>query len=230
MSGCVPNSKKDWTEQEIETLRRLYPRCETPAELYAAFPNRTASAIRYKAVALGIKCEHRQHVAKQVSPIEVRDGMSGRVCTVCKEWKPIEKFTRHATCAGGRRNICTTCEGRVAYKKHRDKCLRAVRTYQANHPLKVSAIKRAYDQSRRVRLANGRGVTTAELRELIDQYDGRCAYCGENVADTIDHVIPLSRGGLHQIDNLLPACRSCNSHKHTKTLKEWCAVRIAKEL
>src|SRR5829696_5730823 len=40
----------------------------------------------------------------------------------------------------------------------------------------------------------------------------RCAYCGKR-ADTIDHVVPRSRGGPHSWDNCVAACRACNSRK-----------------
>ena len=44
---------------------------------------------------------------------------------------------------------------------------------------------------------------------------------------SIDHVVPLSRGGKHEIENLLPACRSCNSSKGAKLLEEWLPLRAA---
>lgn len=47
-----------------------------------------------------------------------------------------------------------------------------------------------------------------------------CAYCGAE-ADTIDHVMPLVRGGTNYEGNLVPACRRCNSSKSGKTIIEW---------
>jgi hypothetical protein len=47
-----------------------------------------------------------------------------------------------------------------------------------------------------------------------------CYYCGKP-ADTWDHVVPRKRGGLSTIDNLVPACRSCNSQKNARTLYEY---------
>lgn len=50
--------------------------------------------------------------------------------------------------------------------------------------------------------------------------DGRvCAYCGKR-ADTIDHVIPRSRGGMHSWENCVAACRGCNSRKADRLLVE----------
>ena len=47
----------------------------------------------------------------------------------------------------------------------------------------------------------------------------RCQYCGDR-ADSIDHVRPRSRGGLHTWDNVVAACRSCNSRKRDRLLGE----------
>jgi 5-methylcytosine-specific restriction endonuclease McrA len=50
--------------------------------------------------------------------------------------------------------------------------------------------------------------------------DGRrCAYCGKR-ADTIDHVVPRSRGGTHTWDNCVAACRACNSRKADRLVEE----------
>lgn len=52
-----------------------------------------------------------------------------------------------------------------------------------------------------------------------DQY--RCVYCGSEQDLTVDHILPLSRGGNNQLDNLATACRCCNSSKNNKTPEEW---------
>ncbi len=46
-----------------------------------------------------------------------------------------------------------------------------------------------------------------------DNYE--CQYCGRN-ADNVDHVIPRSRGGAHSWDNVVAACRPCNSRKENR--------------
>jgi 5-methylcytosine-specific restriction endonuclease McrA len=48
---------------------------------------------------------------------------------------------------------------------------------------------------------------------------GRCQYCG-NAAETLDHVVPRSRGGRHVWENLVAACRRCNHTKADRTLDE----------
>lgn len=65
--------------------------------------------------------------------------------------------------------------------------------------------------------APGRGVTMAD-REAIFERDGwTCQRCGSTEYLTLDHVIPLSRGGRHDPDNLCCLCWSCNVRKGTST-------------
>jgi 5-methylcytosine-specific restriction endonuclease McrA len=47
----------------------------------------------------------------------------------------------------------------------------------------------------------------------------RCAYCG-NKADTVDHVVPRSRGGDHTWENCVAACSTCNHRKADRLLAE----------
>jgi 5-methylcytosine-specific restriction endonuclease McrA len=47
----------------------------------------------------------------------------------------------------------------------------------------------------------------------------RCQYCG-NQAENIDHVRPKSRGGKHIWENVVAACRRCNSLKEDRLLEE----------
>ena len=57
-------------------------------------------------------------------------------------------------------------------------------------------------------------------RRAVMARDGpRCQYCGAH-ADSIDHVVPRSRGGLHTWDNVVAACRPCNVRKRDRMLKD----------
>jgi 5-methylcytosine-specific restriction endonuclease McrA len=48
---------------------------------------------------------------------------------------------------------------------------------------------------------------------------GVCQYCGQ-WGDTLDHVVPRSRGGQHSWGNVVLACRRCNNRKGSQTLNE----------
>jgi 5-methylcytosine-specific restriction endonuclease McrA len=51
---------------------------------------------------------------------------------------------------------------------------------------------------------------------------GGCAYCGTvDPAPQRDCVLPLSRGGRYTVDNIVPACRSCNASKCNTEVTAW---------
>ena len=56
--------------------------------------------------------------------------------------------------------------------------------------------------------------------KIYDMWGGECAYCGKP-ARSLDHVIPRHKGGLTVIENLIPACLSCNGHKGAENWIEW---------
>ncbi len=56
-------------------------------------------------------------------------------------------------------------------------------------------------------------------RAIFARDGGRCAYC-RGTAETIDHVLPRSRGGGHQWDNVVAACAHCNHTKGDRTPAE----------
>jgi 5-methylcytosine-specific restriction endonuclease McrA len=72
-------------------------------------------------------------------------------------------------------------------------------------------------------------VTQRAWAELKRRYGGCCAYCGrKTVLLEKDHIIPLSKGGLHTISNIVPACGPCNNRKHDRTPQE--AGMVLREL
>ncbi|MBO0730843.1 MAG: HNH endonuclease [Acidimicrobiaceae bacterium] len=57
-------------------------------------------------------------------------------------------------------------------------------------------------------------------RRAVFARDGhRCQYCGAS-AENIDHVVPRSKGGMHSWDNVVAACRPCNSRKRDRLLED----------
>ena len=56
-------------------------------------------------------------------------------------------------------------------------------------------------------------------RAVMARDGGRCQYCGVR-AESIDHVVPRSRGGEHAWENVVAACRPCNTRKRDRLLHE----------
>jgi 5-methylcytosine-specific restriction endonuclease McrA len=72
--------------------------------------------------------------------------------------------------------------------------------------------------TRYVRLPH-RGPVPLTRRAVFVRDGGRCVYCGVP-ATSIDHVVPRSRGGRHEWDNVVSACRRCNHVKADRTVAE----------
>ena len=69
-------------------------------------------------------------------------------------------------------------------------------------------VKIAYEQPRVI-----------SRRSIFARDSHRCQYCG-NRADSIDHVIPKSKGGKHIWENVVAACKTCNSRKKDHLLRD----------
>ena len=56
-------------------------------------------------------------------------------------------------------------------------------------------------------------------RGVLHRDGHRCQYCGSR-AESVDHVVPRSRGGQHTWENVVAACRRCNTVKRDRLLEE----------
>lgn len=93
-------------------------------------------------------------------------------------------------------------------------------------------VKRNYSKhkanvhKRRARLAQAEGAHTAEdLLQIFKDQDGKCTYCQCELGKdySVDHAIPLSRGGSNGPENIAITCLACNLRKNAKTAEEYIA-------
>lgn len=103
-------------------------------------------------------------------------------------------------------------------RENKERHYQLTRKYHTS-PLGKAALSRA-SAKRRARLKIDATLTAAEWADIVLFYDSSCAYCfKKNIKLTQDHVIPVSKGGHHTKENVVPACRSCNSRKRTKLMR-----------
>lgn len=114
---------------------------------------------------------------------------------------------------------CRSASRRISDARWRDPDY--VREYRRQYALK----KRAAGEYDAHRLNAERGPKAASKEQIsasLEKAMGRCVYCGEHKERlTIDHATPIHSGGKHNIKNLIPCCKSCNSSKGTKDLSDW---------
>lgn len=144
-----------------------------------------------------------------------------RTCNTCKVKKPITDFYRGALYTRGRWPRCAECH--VKWFTER---------YQANKSYYDDLFRTARHQ-RRAQMYGSEwdpGITRAALREI---HGDACMYCGVDMdfmergrkqaptRATVEHIIPLSRGGSHTWENMAIACSKCNCTKRDKTPEEF---------
>jgi len=65
-------------------------------------------------------------------------------------------------------------------------------------------------------------LTEKQWREALLFFDFKCAYCGNTSTELHqEHVVPVVKGGGYTANNIVPACRSCNSYKRDQWLEVW---------
>lgn len=98
------------------------------------------------------------------------------------------------------------------YHENKERAQRTHREWAQANPEKP----RAREHRRRARLLNAEGSYTVEQWVALRAWFGDvCLACGSKEDITIDHVVPLCKGGTNSIENLQPLCKSCNSRKRT---------------
>lgn len=172
-------------------------------------------------------------------------------CTICKEIKPrIEYYNKRRKqylpyCCSTRRTweqinrdieeqmkTCFECGLRLPFDEFsgngngRDKkkpyckcCVAAKGTYQSSRSERVEAISDTDD-----------GTLSVKILSSLLRNSFSCDHCGVELTNSypvtstnksIDHDVPLSRGGSHSISNISVLCLGCNSSKGSRTMEEF---------
>lgn len=104
-------------------------------------------------------------------------------------------------------------------KNNREKLNAWLRDYTIRKPEVISR-KRA---TRRLKIKSNSFLI--RKRELQKIYSSPCYVCGTTESITVDHIIPIAKGGTHSVGNLLPLCLSCNTSKQDRLLYQFLMER-----
>lgn len=87
--------------------------------------------------------------------------------------------------------------------------------YQRTHPDVCNASRHRY----RTRKSKAGGqYTSQQWQELCEHYGQICLCCRKKRKLTADHIIPVSKGGTSDINNIQPLCKPCNSKKGDRVI------------
>lgn len=105
---------------------------------------------------------------------------------------------------------------KARYEIKKEEIIKYVKQWVIRNKDLSREIKRKYKTRRRSQQEGGASAKDVLLWKR-DQKN-ICYWCGVRCDDepTVDHYYPLSKGGSHELDNLVIACRKCNTRKNAK--------------
>jgi 5-methylcytosine-specific restriction endonuclease McrA len=117
------------------------------------------------------------------------------------------------------------------YQDNKDRILRERKEYRINNVISIKEHKKKYNKEhrqekqirenyRRAKKRNNGGLyTVKEWVDLCNKYGNKCLRCNETgIKLTADHIVPISKGGNNNIENIQPLCASCNSIKNVQVI------------
>jgi len=137
-------------------------------------------------------------------------------CNKCKAWKTPSEFHKSNANKDGLCYACKACANAIKKVWKAANSARALASqleWQRTHAEHVWLT----DHRHRAR-KKGNEVCVVTVKEIKRLKAQPCYLCGVAPSDTVDHVIPLVKGGRHAIGNFLGVCHDCNRKKNAKYL------------
>lgn len=177
-------------------------------------------------------------------------GIRYKKCVKCNEWLIADKhFNKQSKGKFGYRSKCRYCcnkydlqwrkdnkehikeyyENTKEHKKkyfeeNKEHILEWRRQWRDSESGQVSRLNR-HNKRRELMENQGSGITIEQWLDMMNFFDWKCAYSDVYVNSkknrSVDHIIPLNRGGLHEIWNCVPMYRNHNSSKNNSIPMEW---------
>lgn len=126
------------------------------------------------------------------------------------------------------------------YKEHKEEKREYDKKYYQEHKEAIAEQKKKYNKTpqgqvvifngvnkrRQREEQQGNGITVEQWLEMMNFFDWKCAYSGEYIGGdsdnrTIDHIVPIVKGGEHEVWNCVPMYAPYNFSKYNKDMEEW---------
>lgn len=122
---------------------------------------------------------------------------------------------------------CPVCEKDMSFARRNAKhcsvkCTQSVSATKNAEALRLR--RRLFGAQRKAAKLGNHGSKQFSIPDVLAKFaalEFRCTYCGTQCSmDSlhIDHIVPLKKGGPHNLENVTPACSGCNCSKHARLL------------
>lgn len=132
-----------------------------------------------------------------------------RFCSICKKIKSTNEMSNYSNCR---------------------KCLKIKTKLFNNKPKQKLRIRKNIDKRRNKFKSVRCDLTAEQFKDTLLFFEHSCAYCGLSELEHFhlykerlhfEHIIPLSKEGAFTKNNIIPACRNCNSSKSNKSMEDF---------
>lgn len=217
--ACVARKARDKRAEDKRLQIRFCRNCKTWLS-NDSFQQDKAGRSHYECKNCVILLTKRGIISKSV----ILD--SRKLCLECHELKDISHF-KPGRGIGDVQAYCSPClslRAQRKYKNEKEKYRERSYRWRIDNR-EVYLAQHRIHQFNRNNLVKAQSDGTVTGKFLIEIYATlNCFYCKRETPASersLEHVMPLSRGGSHSASNIEMACINCNSSKREKTLKEW---------
>lgn len=180
------------------------------------------------------ECDNQYHRSRRKgkgkgkSKAILLDPVTGlKKCSCCEQYKPASEFHKDKNKDDGLDPTCKECH-KLYYQENKQQRQQHQQQYYQT-PQGQIALFNGYAKRRKREETQGAGITKEQWLEMMQFFDFKCAYSGILVSTknnrSIDHIVPLVKGGEHEVWNCVPMDKSLNKSKQDKDLEEWYTVQ-----
>lgn len=195
------------------SLKKTCPKCLTPRDFETEF-------YKCKARKDGkqLWCKYCTKAAAadwaKENPIEIR------ACQLRHRDKHRDELNRRSRASYAKNSQKRLAASAKWRRENPELAKQSVKNWTQKNPISVRL--NSHRRRARIRMATIEPVTQTDWIAILEFWQGRCAYCLKCHPNlTMDHIVPIIKGGKHSIDNLVPACGPCNFSKNSSLLSEW---------
>ena len=180
------------------------------------------------------KCKKTKQVSEFHRDRSKKDGLQNWCMSCRRKWRAKYRADNKDRIAARTAKYRAANKDKIAeyYEANKERIAAKHAEWARNNSDKTRAKTHRYRGRRR----KAEGTFTADQWKARLAYHGyKCIYCGVEKQDTpqkyltMEHLIPLCRGGTNWASNLAPSCKSCNCSKNSKTHFEYLEYLNAKK-